>query len=134
MTMSDISQSLGSDVWSRDPVLSQKLDKAYLKELHPHIQTDGDYDSVSSAAWKSYCLELAVIFSEHFPEWRSVRFFRDLSESYRGCYNPVITTSYIEDLTILWTKVHPALLEVNQINPSSCLSVTRLLSTGGPLV
>ena len=132
--MDDISQSLGSDGWSRDLVLSGKLDEAYLKELHPHIQTDGDYDGVSSAAWKSYCLKLAVIFSEHFPEWRSVRFFRNLSESYRSCFNPVITTSYIEDLTTLWTKAHPALLEVNQINPSSYLSVIRILSTGGPLV
>jgi hypothetical protein len=132
--MGDISQSLGLNEWSRDPVLCRELDEAYLKELRPHIQTDGDHDGVSSAAWKSYCLELAVIFSEHFPEWRSVRFFRDLSENYRGCFNPVITTSYIEDLTTLWAKVHPALLEANQISPSSCLSVTRTLSPGDPLV
>lgn len=132
--MSDISQSLGLNVWSRDLVLFRKLDEAYLKELRPHIRTDGDYDGVSSAAWKSYCLELAVIFSEHFPEWHSVRVFRDLSEDYKGCFDPVITTSYIEDLTALWVKVHPALLEANQISPSSCLSVTRTLSSGYPLV
>jgi hypothetical protein len=116
--MSDISQSLGSEIWSRDPVLFRKLDEAYVKELRPRIEIDGEYDGVSCAAWKSYCLELAVIFSEHFPEWRSARYFRDLSESYKGSFNPVISASYTEDLTTLWTKVHPALLEVNNISPS----------------
>jgi len=121
--MGDISQSLGSNVWTRDPVLIRKLDDTYRKELHPHIQTDGDYNTGASAAWKSYCLELAVVFSEQFPKWQSVRYFRDLSNNYKGCFNPMITTSYIEDLTVLWTKVHPALLEANRIRPSSCSSV-----------
>jgi hypothetical protein len=121
--MSDISQSLGSNVWTRDPVLIRKLDDTYRKELHPHIETDGDYNTGASVAWKSYCLEVAVIFSERFPKWQSARYFRDLSNSYKGCFNPMITTSYIEDLTVLWTKVHPALLEANQISLSYCLSV-----------
>jgi hypothetical protein len=116
--MNAISQSLGSDVWSCDPVLFRKLDKAYRKELRPHIRTDGDHNIAASAAWKSYCLELAVIFSEHFPKWGSARYFRDLSESYGGCFNPVITASFIADLTTLWTEVHPALLEANKISLS----------------
>jgi hypothetical protein len=121
--MSDISQSLGSEIWSRDPVLFRKLDEAYrdVKELRPRIETDEEYDGVSCAAWKSYYLDLAVIFSEHFSEWRSARYFRDLSESYNSrvaLTHSVTTSSYTEDLTTLWTKVHPALLEANNTSPS----------------
>ena len=115
--MSDISQSLGSDVWSQDPVFIRILDKAYRKELHAHIQTDGNHNAGACSAWKSYCLELSVIFSERFPKWQSARYFRDLSESYAGCFNPLITSSYIEDLNTLWENLHPALLEASQLNP-----------------
>ncbi|KAI0298031.1 hypothetical protein B0F90DRAFT_838067 [Multifurca ochricompacta] len=87
--MNDISQSLGSNTWSQDLKLMQELDKAY-----------------------SYCLELVFIFSERFPKSASVN-FRDLAEGYKGFLDPIITTSYIEDLNSLWTQVHPALLEVN---------------------
>ncbi|KAH9992219.1 hypothetical protein BJV74DRAFT_834975 [Russula compacta] len=113
-TMNDISRSLGLDEWSHNLEFIQKLDGAYRKMLHPHIHTDGDYGTGGSSAWKSYCLELAVIFSESFPNWQSARYFRDLSESYCGYFNPVITASYIEDLVMLWTEVHPALLEVTR--------------------
>ena|SRR5712691_7264835 len=123
--MSDISQSLGSDVWSQDPVFIRILDEAYRKELHAHIQTDGNYNTGACSAWKSYCLELSVIFSEHFPKWQSARYFRDLSESHAGCFNPLITSSYIEDLNILWENVHPALLEVNQVNPPYCSPIDK---------
>jgi len=114
VTMNDISQSFGSDLWSQDPVFIRILDEAYLKELHAHIQTDGDYNTGACTAWKSYCFELSVIFSEHFPKWQSARYFRDLSESYTDCLNPLITSSYIEDLNTLWANVHPALLEVTR--------------------
>jgi hypothetical protein len=114
--MDGISRSLGSDEWSRDLEFLRKLDEAYRKDLRPHIHTDGNYNADASGAWKSYCLELAQIFSERFSSWRSVGHLRDLSESYTGCFNPVITTSYIDDLVTLWTPVHPALLEANQ-NP-----------------
>ncbi|KAI0245794.1 hypothetical protein BJV78DRAFT_248827 [Lactifluus subvellereus] len=81
----------------------------------PRIHTDGTCNSGASTAWKSYCLELAVIFTEWFPTWASAcRYFRDLSECYEGYLNPVITTSYIEDLNVMWTQVHPALLEVTR--------------------
>lgn len=111
--MNDISRSLGPDEWSHNPEFIQKLDGVYCKALHLHIHTDGDYSTSGTSAWKSYCLELAVIFSEYFPNWQSARYFRDLSESYCGYFNPVITASYIEDLVMLWTEVHPALLEAN---------------------
>jgi len=131
--MSDISQSLGSDVWSQDPVFIRILDEAYRKELHAHIQTDGNYNTGACSAWKSYCLELSVIFSEHFPKWHFARYFRDLSESYAGCFNPLITSSYIEDLNMLWANVHPALLEVNQVNPPYCSSIDKGSFTVNPL-
>jgi hypothetical protein len=111
--MDGISRSLGSDEWSRDQEFFRKLDEAYRKDLRPHIRTDGKYNADASSAWKSYCLELAQIFSERFSSSRSVGYFVDLSESYTGCFNPVITTSYIDDLVTLWTPVHPVLLEVN---------------------
>jgi len=123
--MSDISQSLGSDVWSQDPVFIRILDEVYRKELHAHIQTDGDYNTGACSAWKSYCFELSVIFSEHFPKWQSARYFRDLSESYTDCFNPLITSSYIQDLNTLWANVHPALLEVNQVNPPYISSIDK---------
>jgi len=132
--MSDISQSLGSDVWSQDPVFIRILDEVYLKELHAHIQTDGDNNTGACSAWKSYCLELSVIFSEHFPKWQSARYFRDLSESFTDCFNPLITSSYIEDLNTLWANVHPALLEVNHVNPSCSSSIDKGSFTGDPLV
>ncbi|KAF8486442.1 hypothetical protein DFH94DRAFT_713329 [Russula ochroleuca] len=110
-TMSGISRSLGSDEWSHDAGFLRKLDEVYRKELRPHIHTDGNYNASSSVSWKSYCFELSQIFSERFSSCQS-KYFRDLSESYTGCFNPVITTSYIDDLVTLWTPVHPALLEV----------------------
>jgi len=112
--MDGISRSLGSDEWSRDPEFLRKLDEAYRKDLRPHIQTDGKYNAVASGAWKSYCLELARIFSEQFSSWWSAGHFLDLSESYTGCFNPVITTSYIDDLVTLWTPTHTVLLEASQ--------------------
>ena len=113
-TMNGIARSLGSNEWSHDMGFLQKLDEAYRKELRPHIHTDGNYNAGASVAWKSYCFELIQIFSERFSSWPSVGHFRDLSESYTGCFNPVITTSYIDDLVMLWTPVHPALLEASQ--------------------
>jgi len=112
--MDGISRSLGSDEWSHDPDFLRKLDDAYRKDLHLYIQTDGSHNTNASAAWKSYCFELANIFSERFPIWRSLRYFRELSESYTRCFNPVITASYIEDLVKQWTAVRLALLEVNE--------------------
>lgn len=112
--MDSISRDLGSDEWSHDPEFIRKLDDAYRKDLRQYIQTDGSHNASASAAWKSYCFELAEIFSERFSSWRSVGYFRVLSESYTGCFNPVITTSYIEDLVNQWTAVRLALLEVNE--------------------
>ena len=123
--MNDISHSFGSDLWSQDPVFIQTLDEVYLRELHAHIQTDGDYDAHACSAWKSYCFELSVIFSEQFPQWQSARYFRGLSESYTDCFNPLITSSYIQDLNTLWANVHPALLEVNQVNPPYISSIDK---------
>jgi hypothetical protein len=112
--MDGISRSLGSNEWSRDPGFLRKLDDAYRKDLRPNIQADGSHNASTSAAWKSYCFELAQIFSEQFSSWKSVGYFRELSESYTGCFNPVITASYIEDLVKRWTTVRHALLEVNE--------------------
>jgi hypothetical protein len=109
--MDGISRSLGLDEWSHDPEFLRKLDDAYRKDLRLYIQTDGSHNGT---AWKSYCFELAQIFSEKFSSWRSVGHFRELSESYTGCINPVITTSYIEDLVKQWTAVRLALLEANE--------------------
>jgi hypothetical protein len=112
--MDGITRLLGSEEWSHDVGFLQKLDEAYRRELRPHIYTDGNYNSGARVAWKAYCFELVQIFSERFSSWPSVGHLRDLSESYTGCFNPVITTSYIDDLVTLWTPVHPALLEVTR--------------------
>ena len=112
--MDGISRSLGLAEWSHDPEFLRKLDDAYRKYLRPYIQTDGSHNIGASVAWKSYCFELAHFFSEQFSSWRSIGYFRELSESYMGFFNPVITTSYIEDLVKQWTAVRLALLEVNE--------------------
>ncbi|KAH9016132.1 hypothetical protein EDB85DRAFT_2021856 [Lactarius pseudohatsudake] len=106
----------GSSAWSQDSELMQKLDETYRKQLRPHIDTDGSRNNVTKIAWEMYCLELGGIFSEQFPDWESaISFFQNLSEEYDGGFlNPIITWSYIEDLTALWTQVHPALLEVTR--------------------
>ena len=113
-TMDGISRSLGLDEWSREPEFLRMLDDAYRKDLRLYIQTDGSHNANASAAWKSYCFELAQIFSERFSGWRSVGYFRELSESYTSCFKPVITVSYIEDLVKQWTAVRHALLEANK--------------------
>ncbi|KAI9439561.1 hypothetical protein H4582DRAFT_1941543 [Lactarius indigo] len=111
--MNAISGLRGSSDWSQDPELMQKLDETYRKHLRPHIHTDGSRNSVTKVAWEMYCLELGDIFSEQFADWESATsYFQNLSEEYGGCLNPIITSSYIEDLNALWTEVHPALLEV----------------------
>jgi hypothetical protein len=110
--MDGISRTLGLNEWSHDPEFLRKLDGAYRKDLRLYIQADGSPNS--GAAWKSYCFELAQIFSQRFSSWRSVGYFRELSESYTGCFNPVITASYIEDLVKQWTAVRLALLEANE--------------------
>ena len=111
--MDAISGVTGSSAWSQDPELMQKLDETYRKYLRPHIDADGSRNSVAEVAWDSYCFELGGIFSEQFPNWESsAPFFKNLSRDY-DCLGPIITTSYIEDLSTLWTEVHPALLEVN---------------------
>jgi hypothetical protein len=110
--MDGISRSLGLDEWSHDPEFLRKLDGAYRKDLRLYIQAEGSTNA--SAAWKSYCFELAQIFSERFSSWRSVGYFRELSEGDTGCFNPVITASYIEDLVKQWTAVRLALLEANK--------------------
>lgn len=110
--MDAISGATGSSAWSQVPELMQKLDDTYCKHLRLHIETDGSRNSVAKAAWESYCLELGRIFSERFPDWESaIPFFQNLSREY-DCIGPMITSSYIEDLSTLWTEVHPALLEV----------------------
>ncbi len=114
--MDAISGVPGSSAWSQDPELMQKLDETYRKHLRPHIGTDGSRNSVTKVAWELYCLELGGIFAEQFPDWESTTsFFKNLSEEYEydGCLSPIITSSYIADLSVLWTQVHPALLEVN---------------------
>jgi hypothetical protein len=90
--MDDIARSLELSEWSHDLTRKflRKLDGAYHKDLRPFIQYDGSYDASAGAAWKSYCFELAQIFSERFPSWRPIRHFRKLSETYTGCFNPVI--------------------------------------------
>ena len=110
--MDDISAETGSSAWSQDPKLMQKLDESYCKHLRPHIDTVGNHNSVAKAAWESYCFELGGIFSEQFPDWESVTsFFQNLSQEH-DLLGPMITSSYLEDLSALWTQVHPALLEV----------------------
>jgi hypothetical protein len=134
--MNSISRMLGSDEWSHDIGLLGKLDEVYRKELRPHIHTDGNYNTGAKVAWKTYCFELVRIFSERFPSCHSGH-FRDLSESYTGCFIPVITTSYIDDLVTLWTPVHPALLEVDQyqfIDAAKLIDNVSFFSTGDPLV
>ena len=82
------------------------------KHLRPHIDTDGRRNSAAEVAWDSYCFELGGIFPDRLPDSESVTpFFQNLSRDY-GCLGPIITMSYIEDLSMLWTEVHPALLEV----------------------
>ena len=111
--MNAISGVTGSSAWSQDPELMQKLDGTYRKHLRPHIDTDGSRNSVAEVAWESYCFELGDVFSEQFPDSESATpFFQNMSRDY-DCLGPIITTSYIEDLSTLWTEVHPALLEVN---------------------
>ena len=110
--MDAISGIAGSSAWSQDTKLMQKLDGTYRKCLRPHIDTDGSRNSVAKAAWESYCFELGGIFSKHFPDWESrTPFFQDLSRGYE-CLGPMITSSYIEDMSALWKEVQPALLEV----------------------
>jgi hypothetical protein len=112
--MDGISRSLGLGEWSRDPDFLRKLDDAYRKDLRLYIQVDGSYNASANAAWKSYCFELAQIFSERFSNWKSVGFFRELSEGYTRCFKPVTTASYIEDLVKQWMAVRHALLEANE--------------------
>ena len=121
--MDAISGATGSSAWSQVPELMQKLDDTYCKHLRLHIETDGSRNSVAKAAWESYCLELGRIFSERFPDWESaIPFFQNLSREY-DCIGPMITSSYIEDLSTLWTEVHPALLEVRPRRFSLCFVV-----------
>jgi hypothetical protein len=119
--MDGISRSLGLHEWSRDSDFLRKLDDAYRKDLRLYIQTDGSYNASACAAWKSYCFELAQIFSERFSSWRSIGYFRELSESYTRCFKPVITASYIEDLVNQWTAVRHALIEANENESINCL-------------
>jgi hypothetical protein len=108
--MDAISGASRSRVWSQDPELMQRLDETYRKNIRPHIDSDGS----RKAAWESYCFELGGIFSEQFPDWESsTSFFQNLSREYDR-YGPMVTSSYIEDLSSLWTEVHPALLEVTR--------------------
>ena len=111
--MDGISQTLGLDEWSHDPEFLRVLDDAYRKDLRLYIQTDGSQNASANAAWKSYCFGLAQIFSERFSSRNCVGYFHGLSKSYMGCFNPVITASYIEDLVKQWTAVRLALLEAN---------------------
>ena len=114
VSMDAISGVLGSGDWSQDSELMQSLDATYRKHLRPHVHTDGNRSVITKIAWELYCLELGCIFSEQFPDKESATsFFRKLSEEYGGYLSPIITSSYIEDLSALWTDVHPALLEVN---------------------
>jgi hypothetical protein len=114
--MDAISGVTGSSAWSQDPELVQKLDETYCKHLRPHIDTDGTCDIAANVAWESYCVELAGIFSKHLPDWEpATPVIQDLSREY-DFLSPMITSSYIEDLSGLWTEVHPALLEVRRIN------------------
>ena len=116
--MNAISGVTGSSAWSQDLDLMQKLDETYRKHLRPHVDTDGRRNSVAEVAWESYCFELGSIFSEQFPEWElATPFFQNLSLEYDNL-GPIITSSYIEDLSALWTEVHPALLEVHTQNIS----------------
>ena len=114
--MDAISRGTGSSSWSQDPDLMQKLDETYCKHLRPHIDTDGSLDGshndIAKAAWESYCFELCDVFSEQVPDWESATpFFQNLSRAYDRL-GPIITSSYLEDMSSLWIEVHPALLEV----------------------
>ena len=116
--MDAISGVTGLSAWSDDLELMQKLDDTYRKQLRPYIDTDGSRKSVAKVAWESYCLELGGIFSEQFPDWElATPFFQNLSLEYDNL-GPIISSSYIEDLSALWTEVHPALLEVHTKNIS----------------
>ena len=118
MPMDAISGVTGLSAWSDDLELMQKLDETYQKQLRPYIDTDGSRKSVAKVAWESYCFELGGIFSEQFPDWElATPFFQNLSLEYDNL-GPIITSSYIEDLSALWTEVHPALLEVHTHNTS----------------
>ncbi|KAI9456860.1 hypothetical protein BJY52DRAFT_1379845 [Lactarius psammicola] len=113
--MDSISGVPGLSDWSQDRELMQKLDETYRQYLRPSIDTDGSCNSVTKVAWDLYWLNLGGIFSEQFPDWESaISFFQNLAEGYNGCLSPVITSSYIEDLSRLWAQVHPALLEVTR--------------------
>ncbi|KAN0132431.1 hypothetical protein V8E53_009857 [Lactarius tabidus] len=112
--MDAISKVTDSSAWSHDPELMQKLDETYRKHLRPYIDTDGTHNIAAKVAWETYCVELGGIFSKHLPGWESATpFFQDLSREY-DCLSPMITSSYIEDLSTLWTEVYPALLEVTR--------------------
>ncbi|KAI9456854.1 hypothetical protein BJY52DRAFT_1275024 [Lactarius psammicola] len=113
--MGAISGVPGLSDWSQDRELMRKPDETYRKYLRPSIDTDGSCNSVTKIAWYLYCIELGGIFSEQFPDWESaISFFQNLAEGYNGCLSPMITSSYIEDLSGLWAQVHPALLEVTR--------------------
>jgi hypothetical protein len=116
--MDSISAKSESSAWSQDPELMQRLDKIYCKYLRPHIDTDGSRNGVAKAAWRSYCYGLSRVFSsKYFPDWESVKpSFKNLQDN--DCFGPMITSSYIDDLSALWTEVHPALLEVKAQNCS----------------
>ena len=111
-SMDDISIGIGSNAWSQDPKLMQKLDETYCKYLRPHIDTVGSPNSVAKAAWESYCFELGSVFSKQFPDWEEATSYSQTLSRLHGDLGPIITSSYIEDLSASWTEVHPALLEV----------------------
>ncbi|KAI9456856.1 hypothetical protein BJY52DRAFT_536375 [Lactarius psammicola] len=113
--MGAISGVPGLSDWSQDRELMRKPDETYRKYLRPSIDTDGSCNIVTKIAWGLYCIELGGIFSEQFPDWESATsYFQYLAEGYNGCLSPVITSSYIEDLSGLWAQVHPALFEVTR--------------------
>jgi hypothetical protein len=129
--MDAISGGTGTSAWSQDPELMRKLDETYRRHLRPHRDSDGSRNGVAKAAWESYCFELGGVFSKHFPDWESAaRFFRNLSREY-DYHGPMITSSYIEDLSSLWTEVHPALLEVKAQNYSVCAVPSLILACAG---
>jgi hypothetical protein len=133
LPMDAISGATGSSSWSEDPKLMQRLDETYRKHLRPHIYSDGSGNSVAKAAWESYCLELSDVFSEQFVDWESeTPFFQNLSREYDSL-GPMITSSYIEDLSSLWTEVHPALLEVNAQSYSVFAGLLTLACAGYPM-
>ena len=130
ISMDKISAGTGPRVWSQDPELMQRLDEIYCKHLRPHIETAGSRNSVAKAAWDSYCFELGGVFSEQFPDWESVTpFFQNLSRGH-DCFGPMITSSYIEDMSALWSQVHPALLEVIRVELRFLGSALIVVCTG----